>query len=34
MLNDKNYLLLENSGYSCDGEVIFIAIGEHYGVFM
>jgi hypothetical protein len=33
MLNDEN-LFLESSGYICDGEVILIAIGEHYTILM
>jgi hypothetical protein len=34
LLNDEDLLYIENTGYTCDGDVMLIAIGEDYSVLM
>jgi hypothetical protein len=33
-LSDEDLLYIENSGYTCDGEVMLIAIGDRYSILM
>jgi hypothetical protein len=34
MLSNENLLYIENSGYTCDSEVMLFAIGDRYTVLM
>jgi hypothetical protein len=34
MLSDEDLLYIENSGYTCDGEVMLITIGDRFNIFM